>query len=123
MEKDSEQEQWKRDLLLAESLHAQIIPYTSAHYPQRLLGIADYPLILYIQGTLRKEDEKCLAVVGTRQASLSMDKGCAARCLSRELAQAGFTIISGLARGIDTAAHQGALEGGRTATRLYLVRD
>ncbi len=73
-EKDSEQEQWKRDLLLAESLHAQIIPFTSPHYPKRLLEIGVSPLVLYVQGDLLKNDQRCLAIVGTRQARMCMDK-------------------------------------------------
>lgn len=115
-EKGLQQSDWRNNLQLAERLQAQIIPFTSPHYPKRLLELVDFPLILYVQGTVLKEDQRSLAVVGTRQATvygLEM-----ARKLSRELAQAGFTVVSGLARGIDTAAHQGALEGGRTIAVL-----
>jgi DNA processing protein len=69
-----------------------------------------------MQGELLKEDQRCLAIVGTRQASVYGQE--MAHRLSRELAQAGFTIVSGLARGIDTAAHRGALEKGRTLAVL-----
>lgn len=108
--------EWRQNLTLVERLNAQIIPFTSPDYPKRLLEIDDHPIILYAQGKLLKQDHRCLAVVGTRQATvygLEM-----ARELSLRLSQAGFTIVSGLARGIDTAAHQGALSGGRTIAVL-----
>lgn len=110
--KGLEEGQWRQNLILAERLQTQIVPFTSPHYPKRLLKIADYPLVLYIQGNLFREDQRCLAVVGTRQASIYGQE--MAKELSLQLAQAGFTIVSGLARGIDTAAHKGALEKGRT---------
>lgn len=114
--KGLEEEKWKHNLLLVERLQTQLIPFTSPHYPKRLLETVDYPLVLYVQGNLLKEDQRCLAIVGTRQASLYGQE--MAKQLSRELAQAGFTIVSGLARGIDTAAHQGAMERGRTIAVL-----
>ena len=107
--KELEQGEWKQNLVLAERLQADLIPFTSTHYPKRLLEISDYPLVLYVQGKLLKEDQRCLAIVGTRQASVYGQE--MAKQLSVQLTQAGFTIVSGLARGIDTAAHQGALRG------------
>lgn len=105
-------DRWQKELDLAERFNVRLIPYTSPDYPKRLLEIIDHPVLLYVKGTLTKEDQRCLAIVGTRQASLyGMEM---ARRLGKELAHAGFTIISGLARGIDTAAHEGALETGRT---------
>lgn len=108
--------QWEHNLRLVERLHAQLVPYTSPRYPRRLLEIEDYPLVLYIQGTLSNEDERSISIVGTRQASI-YGKNMAEQ-LSRELASMGMTVVSGLARGIDTAAHQGALAGGRTIAVL-----
>ncbi len=96
----------------AERLGVEIVAFTDSKYPKRLLDIADHPILLYVKGELIKQDQRCLAIVGTRAASI-YGKEMAYR-LGRELAQAGFTIVSGLARGIDTAAHQGALELGRT---------
>lgn len=107
-------ESWRNNLKLAGEHEAYLVPYTDPRYPKRLLEIVDYPLILYVRGVLTKEDQRCLAIVGTRQATIyGLEM---ARQLSRELAQAGFTIVSGLARGVDTAAHLGALESplGRT---------
>lgn len=99
-------------LTLAERQQINIIPYTSADYPKRLLEIIDPPVVLYVKGQLLKEDQRCLAIVGTRQASIyGLEM---AEKLSDELTQAGFTIVSGLARGIDTAAHRSALKRGRT---------
>lgn len=114
--KGIEEKEWRHNLALAERLETEIIPFNSPRYPKRLLEIADYPLVLYMQGQLVKEDQRCLAIVGTRQASVYGQE--MARKLSRELTHAGFTIVSGLARGIDTAAHQGALEKGRTIAVL-----
>lgn len=114
--KGLEEELWRNNLRLADQLQTQIIPFTSPHYPKRLLEIPDSPLILYIKGHLLKEDQRCLAIVGTRQATIYGQE--MAKDLSRKLAQAGFTIVSGLARGIDTTAHQGALENGRTIAVL-----
>jgi DNA processing protein len=104
---------WKKNLELIDQLHAQVITYLDPLYPKRLLELTDFPIILYVNGNYSKQDQqRCLAVVGTRHASLYGSE--MARQISRELAHAGFTIISGLARGIDTAAHLGALEAGRT---------
>lgn len=110
------EELWRKNLKLVHQLNAQIIPFTSPHYPKRLLEIPDSPLVLYVQGNLLEQDQRCLAIVGTRQATIYGQE--MAKELSRKLTQAGFTIISGLARGIDTTAHTGALENGRTIAVL-----
>jgi DNA processing protein len=109
-------EHWRKNLQLAERLQAALIPFYSPDYPKRLLELPDHPLILYAQGQLLKKDQQCLAVVGTRQASVYGLE--IALEVSRKLAQMGFTIISGLARGIDKAAHEGALQAGRTIAVL-----
>lgn len=115
-EREKQCQEARKELELSERMHVQLIPFTHPAYPKRLLEIEDHPLILYLQGTLLQRDQRCLAVVGTRNASLYGQE--MARQLSHELAQAGFTIVSGLARGIDTAAHHGALEAGRTLAVL-----
>ncbi len=79
-------------------------------YPQLLKTIYDPPPVLYVKGALRPEDEKAVAVVGTRtptQYGREMTRN-----LCRELARQGVTVVSGLARGIDSAAHEATLEGG-----------
>jgi DNA processing protein len=84
-----------------------------AEYPERLKAIHDPPAVLFVRGTLPGREEPAVAIVGARRATpygLSV-----ARRLGGELARAGFTVVSGLARGIDGAAHEGAIRaGGRT---------
>ena len=101
----------------AAKLGARLITPVDADYPAPLKTIYDPPLCLYVRGTLEKKDEQALAVVGTRRAS---HYGAAqADRLAYLAAQAGFAIVSGLARGIDTVAHKAALKaGGRTLAVL-----
>jgi DNA processing protein len=102
----------------AARLGVRIVGWDEPDYPERLRRIYDPPPVLFLRGTLAaREGERSLAVVGSRRAS---PQGLAvARTLARDLAAAGATIVSGLARGIDTSAHQGALEaGGRTVAVL-----
>jgi len=107
---------WEQNCAIAEKLAVEIIPFTDKRYPKRLLEIPDHPIILYMKGVLVQKDEQSLAVIGTRFAS-KYGLECAYK-QSAELAAAGFTIVSGLAKGIDTAAHQGALTKGRTIAVL-----
>ena len=95
----------------------EIVRFTSPGYPARLRMIADPPPCLYIKGALSPEDDKAVAIVGSRSAS---DYGRrVARNLARGLASLGFTVVSGMARGIDGAAHESALQaGGRTIAVL-----
>ena len=91
----------------------RLLPRHDSHYPTRLTEIDDCPVLLYSRGNLIPADSMAIAIVGTRHAT-SYGKE-QARRLAHGLAMAGFTIVSGLARGIDAAAHQGALEAnGRT---------
>lgn len=86
-------------------------------YPRLLREISMPPLALFYSGEIGCMDTDSVAIVGSRRPSLGGIKF--ARKLANDLAEAGFTIVSGLARGIDTAAHQGALEaGGRTIAVL-----
>lgn len=99
--------------LKCEQHQVQPVPYASPQYPTLLRETQDAAPLLYVQGTLDKRDELSVAVVGTRKCSaygLTM-----ARKLSEGLARRGFTIVSGMALGIDGEAHRAALEaGGRT---------
>jgi DNA processing protein len=86
-------------------------------YPARLLECKDAPRELWVRGNLALLESPCVAIVGTRRATAYGER--VARELARVLAMAGATIVSGLARGIDAAAHQGALQaGGATAAVL-----
>ena len=82
-------------------------------YPANLRAIFNRPPFLWVQGELRPEDRQSIAIVGTRTAS---ERGLAiAGKIARELSEAGVTVVSGLAKGIDTAGHTAALDaGGRT---------
>ncbi|MDD4987027.1 MAG: DNA-processing protein DprA [Dehalococcoidales bacterium] len=99
-----------------EKLDNQGVGVVTCHdegYPARLKEIYDCPPILYIRGTLLPEDERCLAVVGTRRATVYGRQ--TAEEIVADLARNKITIVSGLARGIDSVAHQAALEvGGRS---------
>ncbi len=92
---------------------ASIITPSDAGFPRRLLEIYDPPLVLYLKGALQAIDQPGVAVVGTRHPT-PYGTGMAER-LACDLAARGLIIFSGMARGIDTAAHRGALNAhGRT---------
>ena len=95
----------------------QIYDQTSQHYPAQLKEIYDPPSILFGRGQLQPIDSLSIAIVGSRHATHYGKT--VAENLARGLSLAGFTIVSGLARGIDAAAHRGALKaGGRTIAVL-----
>jgi DNA processing protein len=95
-------------------LGGEILVLDDGVYPTLLRETYDPPVVLYVKGAWSEcFDRPCVAIVGSRRCSTYGQN--AALMLSRELAQRGVTIVSGLARGIDAAAHRGALEaGGRT---------
>ncbi len=98
------------ELRQAEERSVAIIPFTSPAYPALLRRIPEAPLVLYVEGELQPADAVALAVVGSRFPT-HYGTTQAGR-LASELAARGMTIVSGLAQGIDTAAHRGALDGG-----------
>ena len=110
------------DLLDAELLQLceegiVVLTWDDGAYPANLRATADAPALLFVRGDILPEDENAVAVVGTRQPSPEGLQ--AAQALARELAWRRLTVVSGLAQGVDTAAHQGALEaGGRTLAVL-----
>ncbi len=106
-----------RQLRRAEELDATLIAPWDARFPEPLKHIYDPPALLWMRGTLTEADARALAIVGTRRCT---DYGRAqARHLAAELVRRGFTVVSGLAYGIDAAAHKGALDaGGRTLAVL-----
>lgn len=102
-----------REMELLERAGVQAVSWQDETYPAALKEIYDPPPVLYFKGGFAPEDACGVAVVGTRRASAYGREACT--MLVRDLASAGVTIISGLARGIDAAAHSTALEaGGRT---------
>jgi DNA processing protein len=105
------------ELVRLEKAGVQALTWEDPAYPQPLLTITDPPPVLYVRGELLPEDVWSVAVVGTRVASVYGRE--AARVLTTDLARAGVTIVSGLARGIDAQAHRAAIEaGGRTIAVL-----
>ena len=92
---------------------AALVPFSSPLYPERLRTIYDPPLVLFARGRIELLESLMIAVVGTRRPT-AYGKAATER-LSYDLAAAGLTIVSGMARGIDTSAHQAALKaGGKT---------
>ena len=103
----AERECWK-----VEAAGVRIVDFLSEEYPKVLLEIPDPPPFLYVRGSLASI-EPALAIVGSRRAS-TYGMMTTSR-LAGELAENGVTIVSGMARGVDTAAHRGALNhGGRS---------
>ena len=95
----------------------KVLTCDSTAYPQRLKEIYDYPPVLYVRGTLLPEDECCLAVVGTRRATVYGRQ--VTEELVTDLARNGITIVSGLAKGIDSIAHRAALEAGARTIAVF----
>jgi DNA processing protein len=106
-----------RQLKLVERLKIRVVTIFDQSYPARLRTIADPPPLLYVSGTLSPQDDAAVAIVGGRRATPSGRMS--TEEIAKELAERGVTIVSGLARGIDAAAHRGALAGeGRTIAVL-----
>lgn len=105
------------ELKRAAGLKAEIITPVDENYPKILAKIHDPPLALYVRGKLLPGDQHAIAVVGSRHTTIYGRE--TAESLAYQLAHAGFTVVSGLARGIDTFAHRGALKAkGRTLAVL-----
>jgi DNA processing protein len=100
-----------------ERYSVQAFTYHAPEYPARLKEIYDYPPVLYVRGALLPEDEWCLAVVGTRRSTAY------GRQVTEEfvadLVRNKITIVSGLAKGIDTVAHRVALESGGRSLAVF----
>lgn len=107
----------KQEYLLIERYQPKVITFWDEGYPASLKYLSDGPIILYCLGEIKKSDIFSLGIVGTRH-NTAYGKNVALR-LSADLAESGVTIVSGLARGIDTYAHQAAIEKkGRTIAVL-----
>jgi DNA processing protein len=114
---------WEKSVDLAGELKriadfgCHVLVSSDENYPASLREIYDPPLVLYVKGELTAKDKNAVAMVGSRQTThYGLET---ARKLAYQLAYVGVTVVSGGARGIDTAAHQGALSGkGRTVAVL-----
>ena len=107
----------EQELTLVRRAGVTLVTLEDAEYPKRLREIYDPPPVLYVRGAVSSLNDVAVAVVGSRRASRDGVK--TAERLSYDLAACGITVISGLARGIDGAAHRGALKAqGRTLAVL-----
>lgn len=107
----------ERELQAIERRDITVLSLFDPAYPARLKMIADPPLLLYLTGTVTEQDELAVAIVGARRATAA--GRVLTEELSHDLAAAGVTVVSGLARGVDAAAHRGALAAqGRTIAVL-----
>ena len=110
-------EKVQRELKLIDELNASIVTLTDQSYPNNLRQIFDPPPLLYVRGDLQPKDELAISMVGSRLIS-NYGRMITER-IAGDLAGNGVTIVSGMARGIDSAAHRGALSvGGRTIAVL-----
>ena len=107
---EAEMEELERCEVKALTIH-------SPGYPARLKEIYDYPPVLYVRGELLPEDEWCLAVVGTRRATVYGRQ--VTEEIVADLARNKITIVSGLAKGIDSIAHRSALEAGGRSLAVF----
>ncbi len=103
----------ERELRVLDKESISVLTLREEGYPPLLKEIPDPPPVLYVKGEILSQDRKAIAIVGARNCSLYGKT--ISRTLAEDLASRGITIVSGVARGIDTFAHLGALEsGGRT---------
>lgn len=106
-------EEYLKELDYIESEGIKTVSYKDAHYPSQLRNIYDPPAVLFYKGELAGSDVNSVAIVGARRCSQYGFQ--MAEKLAYDLAERNITVISGMAKGIDLAAHQGALKaGGRT---------
>jgi DNA processing protein len=94
-----------------------ILTFRDPAYPKNLLQIYDPPPLLYVRGAMEHADPPMVAMVGSRRGSFYGRT--VTKKISKELATAGVTVVSGMARGIDSAAHLGALEAGKNTVAVF----
>jgi DNA processing protein len=99
-----------QELALVAEHGVRLLFQAEGDYPALLKTIPDPPPVLYVRGELLPEDQQAVAIVGTRHCTAYGRR--VAERLARDLARTGWTVVSGLARGIDASAHRGALAGG-----------
>lgn len=102
-----------KQMEVIDKLDVKILTFIDDEYPENLKNLQDSPPLLYVRGDLKTEDNNAIAIVGSRRATV-YGKLVAERFAS-EFARAGVTVVSGMARGIDSSAHKSTLKnGGRT---------
>lgn len=113
----NEWEKIDREIQKIKKNDIKIITFTSSDYPESLKQIDSPPILLYSKGDLKEDDKFSVAIVGSRLMTEYGKR--VAEKIASELASYGLTIVSGMARGIDTASHKGALKaGGRSIAVL-----
>lgn len=107
----------EKELSLINSLNVKVLKFNEDLYPESLKEIEVPPPILYVRGEIKEQDKRAIAIIGTRRPTFYGKF--VAEDFAQGLAQKGITIVSGMARGIDTSAHKGALKAkGRTIAVL-----
>lgn len=107
---------WKGEIARAKKMHVEIVTPADPDYPERLRDLSSMPLALYVFGSVKALSMPSVAIVGTRRLS-AYGAECADRFASG-LAQAGWSVVSGLALGADAAAHSSALAAGGTTVGI-----
>lgn len=107
----------ERSLARAKELNAELIAINSPDYPRRLKTISDPPIVLFAMGRTELLASPCISVVGTRRAS-PYGKWAAAE-IAKRCAACGLTVVSGMAEGIDSAAHRGCLAVGGDTIAVF----
>ncbi len=110
-------EHWYGELVSQTRRGIRVLIAGEPDYPERLMDVWDAPPLLFTRGELSSRYATSVAVVGSRQASPSVLE--ATRELSGRLARDGIDVVSGLAAGVDTAAHQGALDAGGHTVAVF----
>ncbi len=110
IQKGPSEKKAERELFLLREVGGKILTFQDPGYPKRLKEIYDPPPLLYVRGELRERDDFALSIVGSRKTT-PYGRWITEK-ISREIAQQGVTIVSGMARGIDSVAHGGAISGG-----------
>ena len=105
-----------KEMRLMHKRGARAVSIFDKEYPENLKNIYSPPVLLYVRGEIKPEDFNAVAIVGSRRPSHYGISTC--ERLASQLASMGITVISGLARGIDTTAHRGAVKTGRTIAVL-----
>jgi DNA processing protein len=100
----------ERELYLLKEVGGCILTLNNESYPERLKNIYDPPPLLYVRGEIQKEDALAVAIVGSRR-TLPYGRAITEK-IAQDLVRHGVTVVSGMARGIDSVAHQGAIAGG-----------
>ena len=100
-----------------ERADTRAIPFIHPDYPARLAEIYDYPPTLYVRGDADLSAERMISVVGSRRCTRDGQR--AAKEIAQQLAREDVTVISGMARGVDTCAHEGALAGGGVTIAVF----